>query len=224
MLVAAALLLLGGCDLLFQIDGVELHPDATAGSPVDAAPQADAHANCLTDGFATLGGAWTTFAEPPMTAVAVDGALSITLNQAANAHAGLDSVMGDFTGASSQVDIVAVPDAASETYMDWQRGDDWYSIAVDHGELSYGFSVGGSQSTIEIPYSPDRHRGFRIAHDRQANLIRMSVRSSSGEWSQLGTVPVAIPMAALSVELASGSYTSATTTGVARFDNFVFCF
>ncbi|HEX5057790.1 MAG TPA: hypothetical protein VFV99_00460 [Kofleriaceae bacterium] len=218
------MVLLAGCDLLFQIDDLTGHTDA-GGSADSVDATQDMHTtNCVADDFAMLGTQWTMFENPPTAVVAIDGTLSISLNKAADDHGGIDSAVRDFTGASIEVDVVTVPDTSSETYMEWDRGHDWYSIAVDHGELSYGYSVDGSDRTIEIPYEPDKHRRFKLAHDRQANLIRMSVRNSLGEWTELGTVPVSIPMTALTVELASGSYTAALTSGVARFDNFVTCF
>jgi len=218
-----SIVLLGGCDLLFQLDELAHGADA-GGSAGDDAKQDAGSGNCVADDFATLGTQWTMFANPPTSFVAIDGTLSISLTKAADDHGGIDSAVRDFTGASIEVDVLAVPDISSETYMDWTLGNDWYSMAVDHGELSYGYSVGGHDNTTEIPYDTDQHRGFKMAHDPQAKLVRMSVRNSVGEWTQLTAVPVAIPMTALRVELASGSYTTATTSGVARFDNFVTCF
>lgn len=234
LFAAASALLLGGCDLLFQIDKLKQQPDGGLDEPAphdgralaDASPDVTPDAiakNCVVDDFATLDTSWRTFANPPTSTVGVDGGLSITLNQAARDHGGVDGTTRDYTGTSIEVDVLSVPDPQSETYMDWASGDDWYSIAVDHGLLSYGYSVNGSDHTNEIPYEATKHRGFKMAHDRAANVIRMSVRNTLGEWTVLGTVPVAIPMTSLNVELAAGSYTSSESSGVARFDNFVTC-
>ncbi|HUS27506.1 MAG TPA: hypothetical protein VMZ53_03325, partial [Kofleriaceae bacterium] len=165
----AVVLFLSGCDLLFQIDELHGGADAAPGVEVDSVDaavqttQPDAVSNCTVEEFASLGSQWTPFSNPPDTSVAINGALSITLHNASNEHGGLNTAVRDFTGQSIEVDVIAVPDAASETYIDWWRGDDWYSIAVDHGQLSYGFSVNGTDSTVEIPYVPQQHRGFRIA-------------------------------------------------------------
>jgi hypothetical protein len=232
-LVVIVPLLLGGCDLLFQIDKLkEQQPDAglvndqadAAATTADASIDGQKAGNCVEEGFVTLAAQWTTFATPPMTSVAVDGTLSITLNGAAHVHGGVDNPFRDYTGASVEVDVLSVPDAASETYIDWTRGDDWYSIAVDHNELSYGYSFGNQSNTIEIPYDAAKHRGFKMAHDPESNTIRMSVRNTLGEWTLLGTIPVTLPVTSLQVELAAGSYTQTASTGVARFDNFVTCF
>src|ERR1043165_2200470 len=223
-LVVSALLL-GGCDLLFQIDKLHTQVDAGVGATDGRGsdPAADASSNCVVDRFDTKPPLWSTFQSPPAAAVAIDGTLAITLSRAVNAHGGIDGTVRNYTGYTIEVDIVSVPDVASEMYMDWQNGDDWYSIAVDHGSLYYGVSIGNNESSNELPYVPNDHRGFRMTHDPVGDVVHMYVRNSVGDWTLLGSVPAGIPMTALSVELAAGSYTQVASDGVARFDNFATC-
>jgi hypothetical protein len=231
VVLAVPALLLGGCDLLFQLDEVHAHPDggSVAGdaalsepAPADVAVDA-ATSNCTVEHFDVLPAQWRTFARTGETSVAIDGTLSITLTQASDAHGGTDGAVRDYTGTTVDVDIVSVPDPASEMYMDWQNSAGWSGISIDHGQISYGYSINGTDSTIEIPYVADKHRGFRLRHDPQGDLIHMYTRDSGGQWSLLGTVPAGLTMTSVSIELAAGSYTNEVVSGAARFDNFTTC-
>jgi hypothetical protein len=212
--------LLAGCDRLFGLEDLALAPDA-AGAMVGG--DGAVRGGCVVDPFDALGSDWTVFASPPRTAVAIDGTLTVALDKAADVYGGIRTAPRDLTGYSTEVDLVQLPSVLTDTYLDWARGDDWYSIAVDHGQLSYGWSVNDSGDTIEIPYVASEHRTIRIAHDPSIDVVRFSVRNSAGGWIQLSAVPIAIPLTAVQIEIASGSYTAATADGFARFDNLVVC-
>jgi hypothetical protein len=183
---------------------------------------------CTNDDFsAGAGSSWVSFGNASFTTSFAGGRLDISLTPSMSGYAGIDGAAAlDFTGASATIEVpLVVGQPNAENYiLVYVDNTNFYAISYDAGRLHTYRRMMGTDTAMTFPYDPTNQRHWRIAHDPTASEIVFSTSADRMAWLEHYRVPAAIPVTALSVELAAGEYLGGTASpGAAAYDNFELC-
>jgi len=226
----AVIVLVSGCDLVFSLDRSNAPPidgPGGDGSSSDAPPRP----TCFDDTFAAGVGLdttkWSKF-EDPNTSVTVDGQLVLSLDSTASAaYAGVQSVVRhDLRSATVEVavqmPVVSPFQPGIEVYLAFNAANgSYYQVGID-GPRIYIEIPGPGQTQVGNYSTLDPVRGFRIEH--VGSELVFSVRTETSGFVQASRISAPLPLDAIQLELAAGTYVDFEPAGAARFDNLaVFC-
>lgn len=204
VLVAAAVLALGGCSL-FDAAG-----DDGAESPgSDAGTGGDGQAACrIDDDFedGVVDGAWIPYDEDDASLSESDGALRVSFSGDGEAWAGYDlRDRFDFSEGATWIEIAEAD--GNYTGFDVYLGDAELELYVEDGELLIGevYGTDALDDATEVPYVPAMHRILRIR--ATGGVVYWEASPDGGDWELIHMQGAPFPLddVLVSVEAAGDS-------------------
>ena len=225
----ALLLLLAGCDLLFQLNRVKPSPDAVliTEASVDAPPRCP-----LADNFddGVISPIWALFDQTQTMGIVSEknGQLDIApRNDLDDVYNGVTTVDAhDLRNTIARVTVYPMEEAGwYELYVQIYLDDfNRASFQTGAGNLAYIVETNGVRTAKFITYDPAQHRHLQMRHDAVANLIHFEASGDSMAFKTLDTVVVPWSFSAVHVVIFSGTYQpGGPPAGSARFDDFTVC-
>ncbi len=221
------LLLVPGCDQLFKIT------DIASDAPVDARVLP---AHCLYEDFAggsLLPDRWT-IASTATTAptVAITSGELVIAAHASEPGSNYNSIRStttfDLTGGEVMVELLeptlqmaGVP-TETQFYIDLDAANR-YQFSILNGSVVARTRVSDTEVMIKTStYLASSFHWLRLHHDATASTISWDVatKDAPDDWSALAKTAVNdVPVTAVHVDLAAGTYNKVSEPGQARFDN-----
>lgn len=221
------LVLLVGCDRLFNLDEIEI-ADANGD---DASILDDAgldtvvsDARCgIDDSFTALDPVWVTTSDPG-TLLGVTGNLTMELaaQSEADAYAGIAARV-DFTGREVSIEIVQVPasiSGAEGTFLISDGGTNLHVIFYDEGKL--WFRTRANNVVVNdknIAFSASTHRYWRIRHVMGSNQVVFETSSDRSNWAPQHVANAVFDMSKAYIGVYGGTYVSILNPGIYRVDD-----
>ncbi len=129
----------------------------------------------------------------------------------------------DLTGGQFTVEVVQILNQFSTGEIFMSVGADGKNLCryeIHMGQLRADFILNGNPIYTPVgAYSAANHRYLRIRHDLVNNIMLWEASPDRAQWSTLYTRVAGFSLANARVELFAGTYTAASSVGVALFDN-----
>lgn len=231
MVRAVVLVSLAGCGRLgfgdkAPLDGTsaDATADATADAHPDAAPLGPCTPLSFSDDFndGTTAAPWTVLANNPVTVAETGGQLEVTLSTAGGAHyGGYDSTaVWNLTNHCMYVSFTTTPTSEANVEMTFTARQLSGTIGfVYHlGVLDPFVNAGTFQSFGSVPYDPVLHKVLRLREDNGTTSWETSADGTT--FTVLTSQPDPLDLTGIQVILEAGTYASAPSPGIARYDNF----
>ena len=163
--------------------------------------------------------------DPQVSVLERNGRLEIT--PLANVH-GLhfngyvSASLWDMTGAQASVEVVQATNitSADTTFAVGIDENHWYRIVKEYDQLYFQEKISGAKTSTNITYNAVQHRFWRIRHDAAADVVVFETSADGVTWVEQRRVTRGISLAAVRMQLCSGTPNLSSAPGTAIFDNF----
>lgn len=224
-------LLLGGCDILFELRPVP-SPDGHASDtrPVDAQPTVDAAAGCsFTDNFddGMLSASNWALIDPSMSAVIVletAGQLQMAPKVTANGSGGVITATTHDLRNSAVTVVVSPASEAGGVQTGLYIGPDpnnYAAIETGNNNVNLRVMTSTNNQSSNVNYDPAQ-RWWRIRHSTATGLTYFSFSSDGATFSAEVGYNMGFSMAAVNISMAV-IVTGQSSPGMATFDDFTVC-
>jgi len=127
----------------------------------------------------------------------------------------------DFTAAHARVDVFQTTNGTADTiFAIGKDSDNWYGFIVENGKLYLQSKIKGRKNSQDVPYDAIEHTSWRLRHEASMNEILWETSADGETWTVRRRVTPQIPLEAIYVTLAAGTYLPEAEPGMAAFDKF----
>jgi hypothetical protein len=207
VLVAAAVLALGGCSLF---DAAGEGDDQPGGGGSDGGAGGDAQSACrIDDDFedGLVAAAWVPYDDDDADWTETDGALRVSFSGTEEAWAGYDLRDGlDFNEGETWIEIAEV--GGNYTGFDVYLDDAELELYVEDGNTLVGevYGTESSDDLTEVPYVPAMHRILRIR--ATGGVVYWEASPDGGDWELIHMQGAPFPLDDVLVSVEAGGDSS----------------
>ena len=128
----------------------------------------------------------------------------------------------DLTASEAAVELVRALPArvGGETYLQaFKDANNWLNLTVFEGTIAAQRKVAGTITTpVVVPYERERHRWLRLRE--RGGAVYWETSADGERWAELFSQANPFSLAAVTLEIAAGTWDAEPSPGVAVFDNF----
>jgi alpha-tubulin suppressor-like RCC1 family protein len=130
----------------------------------------------------------------------------------------------NFTGGAVQFQLVqsfssaGCAEAVFTMIVDEYNG---YGFVIACGAIGFRYILNNTHNDTWIGYNSAVQKYFRIRHDRSADTINWETSTDGSSWTSQRSIARNLPITSMRATMRGGSYQNETSTGTAKFDDYV---